>query len=209
MSTLRNPVGPKDRKVYIRRRLVVLAILLAIVAVIVLLIVKPGSSGGVQGAREVEVPSDLAETTGGAESGGDADAEVVACSSGQLVVEPLTDQADYAPGVFPELSMSIENTGDRPCSADLGTAAMEFTLTSGDDEVWRSTDCQVEAEHLMVELEPGKPLETEPLVWDRTRSSPETCEITRDPVSFDGSSYHLRVSAGGVQSDGTRQFLLY
>lgn len=210
MSTLRDPVGPKDRKVYIRRRLLVLAGLIAVIAVVVLVFVKPGSSGGVKDAPEVEVPSDLVTST---ENSGDSeqqgDGESSACAAGQLRVTPLTDKTDYAGGEQPLLSLSVENTGEEECSADLGTAGMELSVSSGDDQVWRSTDCQEGAESLAVILEPGKPLETEAIQWDRTRSSAETCDITRDSVAAGGASYHLRVSAAGVQGSGTAQFLLY
>lgn len=206
MSTLRDPVGPKDRKVYIRRRILVLAALLAVVAVVVLVFVKPGSNSDIQNAREVEVPSDLAEEE--ADSAG-ADGEPAACNPGQLQVTPMTDKGDYAEGELPQLSLSVENTGQEACSADLGTATMEFAVSSGDDQVWRSVDCQEDGDHRAVILDPGKPLETEALEWDRTRSSPETCDITRDPVAAGGASYHLRVTAAGVDGSGTAQFLLY
>lgn len=206
MSTLRDPVGPKDRKVYIRRRLIVLAALLAVIAVVVLIIVKPGSDSGAQNARDVEVPDDLAaieEELAGSES------DESECSAGQLAITPIADQESYAAGEQPELSLSVENTGDEPCAADLGTAGLIFEIASGDDEVWRSTDCQEEPESLAVVLEPGEPLTTETISWNRTRSSTETCDITRDPVAADGASYHLRASAGGVEGDETAQFLLY
>ena len=206
MSTLRNPVGPKDRKVYLRRRILVLAGLLAVIAVVVLVFVKPGGSGSAQDAREVEVPSDLAASE--SKKAAEED-EVPACNAAQLQVAPVTDKTDYAEGELPQFALTVQNTGQEACSADLGTAGMEFTVTSGDDQVWRSIDCQQNPEHLAVILEPGASLETEPVAWDRTRSSPETCEITRDPVAAGGASYHLRVAAAGVQGTGTAQFLLY
>ncbi|RGE20296.1 hypothetical protein [Leucobacter sp. wl10] len=210
MSTLKDPVGPKDRKVYIRRRLLVLAGFIAVVAVVVLVFVKPGSSGGVEDAREVEVPSDLPASPEPSDDSGSKDGGAVpACAAGQLAVTPVTDKTDYAEGELPLLSLSVENTGEQACSADLGTAGMEFSVSSGDDQVWRSTDCQKNAKSLAVVLDPGKPLETEGIKWDRTRSSPETCDITRDPVAAGGASYHLRVSAAGAQGTGTAQFLLY
>ncbi|MEJ6489085.1 hypothetical protein PQI23_05040 [Leucobacter sp. USCH14] len=214
MSTLKDPVGPKDRKVYVRRRLFVLLGLLAVIAVVVLIIVRPGSSGGVASAGQVEVPEDLVESpspaSDEAEGGaGGEEGEVAACAAGQLTVTPATDKGDYAAGELPQLSLSVENTGEEPCSADLGSANLQFVIASGDDEVWRSADCQENAEHLAVILEPGTPLETEAIAWDRTRSSPETCDISRDAVSAGGASYHLRTTAGGVQGTGTAQFLLY
>lgn len=206
MSTLRDPVGPKDRKVYIRRRLLVLAGLLAIIAVVVLVIVKPGSSGSAKNADEVEVPADLPST---APEGDEDPSKAPACDPGQLTVTAVADQDSYAEGELPKFSMRIENTGNEACAADLGTAGMKFEVSSGDDQVWRSEDCQKEPESLPVIVDPGKPLDTESVEWDRTRSSAETCDITRDAVASGGASYHLRVEAGGVPSTGTAQFLLY
>lgn len=183
-----------------------LAGLLAIAAVVVLIILKPGSSSGSQQETDVQVPGDVAEQDAAAEG---EEGDIPTCADGDLVVTPLADKSSYAEGEEPQLSLSVENTGDEECAADLGTAGMTFEVTSGDDEVWRSADCQEDAEHLNVTLEPGEPLETESIAWDRTRSSAETCDITRDPVPAEGSSYHLRVSAAGVDGDGTAQFLLY
>ena len=199
-------MGPKDRKVYLRRRLLVLAGLLAIIAVVVLIIIRPGSSGGAERASEVTVPADLVtdEPESGAEEG-----EIPACSPNQLVVTPIADKASYAEGELPKFSLAIENTGDEDCTADLGTAGMQFEVSSGSDQVWRSADCQENAENLAVALEAGQRLETEEISWDRTRSSAETCDITRDPVAADGASYHLQVGAAGVKGEGTAQFLLY
>lgn len=209
MSTLRDPVGPKDKKVYIRRRLLVLAGLLAVVAAIVLVLVKPGSSGGAASAREVQVPEDLA-TVEQQQAEEDADPEAVpACTDAQLQVTPITDRASYAATELPQLSLSVENVGDADCSADLGTAGMRFEITSGSDQVWRSTDCQQNPDHRAVLVQPGKPLTTEAIAWDRTRSSPESCEISRDTVGAGGATYHLRVEVGGVSGEGTAPFLLY
>lgn len=204
-------MGPKDRKVYVRRRLMVLMVLLAVIAVVVLIIVRPGSSGGVVDANQVEVPKDLVESPAPESDGPDGagDDAVASCSAGQFTVTPATDKGDYAAGELPQLSLSVENTGEEPCSADLGSANLQFVIVSGDDEVWRSADCQENAEHLAVILEPGTPLETEAIPWDRTRSSSETCDISRDPVAAGGASYHLRTAAAGTQGTGTAQFLLY
>ena len=211
MSTLKDPVGPKGRSVYMRRRLLVLLGLVAVIAVVVLIIVRPGSNSAPKDASQVEVPKDLAgadapDSGDTQQSDGD---EPAACAAGQLTVTPATDKGDYAAGELPQLSLSVENTGDKPCSADLGSADQQFVIASGDDEVWRSADCQKDPKHLAVILEPGKPLQTEAIPWDRTRSSAETCDITRDPVASEGASYHLRVTAAGVQGTGTAQFLLY
>ncbi|MBL3686060.1 hypothetical protein D3248_03700 [Leucobacter zeae] len=209
MSTLRDPVGRKDRKVYVRRRLVVLLVLIAVVGAVALIILKPGGQSAPKDAGQVEVPSDLATTDGDEDEAEAADGKPKACGAGQLEVVPLTDQDDYAEGELPKVSLSVENTGEQPCSADLGTASLIFEISSGSDQVWSSQHCQEDADHRAVLLDPGKPVETEGLEWDRTRSSPETCDISRDPVSAGGASYHLRAKAAGVQGSGTAQFLLF
>lgn len=192
---------------YIRRRIFVLLGLLAVVLAIVLIIVKPGSSGGAEFGQDVEVPKDLIETPTPTPT--DGKVETPACETGQLEVVAVTDQNSYGPDQFPLFSLTVQNTGKEACIADLGTAGMTFTVTTGSEQVWRSTDCQAEKTTLPVILEAGEKLETEQLPWDRTRSSAESCEITRDSVVAGGASYHLRVAIGGAESRRTSQFLLY
>ena len=204
-SVLRDPVGPEERSVYVRRRLIVLLGLVAVIAAIVLIIVRPGSSTP-NDTKDVKVPSDVAETP---KADPKKSGEPVACAQSALEVVPVTDQGSYGEGEYPQLSLTVKNTGKDACVADLGTAGMSFTVSSGSDDVWRSTDCQTGAESLPVVLKAGETLESEAIPWDRTRSSNETCEITRDPVVAGGASYHLSAGAGGAEGEETAQFLLY
>ncbi len=208
MSGWKAPLGPEKRAVYIRRRLLVLGGLLALIIFVVLVIVKPGSSGGAAAAPEVKLPDEIVA----ADKAQDKTVQSGAtppCPAGELSVTPITDRDSYAGGELPMLTLRIENTGATACEAQLGTADMVFTVTSGSDTVWSSTDCQVNPDARAVILEPKKPLETEAITWDRTRSSTETCDIERDPVTADGATYHLQVSAAGVPGTGTAPFLLY
>ncbi|MCB1274675.1 MAG: hypothetical protein KDB25_09845 [Leucobacter sp.] len=207
MSTWRDPVGPEGKNVYVRRRILVLVILLAIVAAVVLIIVKPGSSGGAATNPEVEIPAEVTAADQEAEEA--KDDEPKECAAKNLSVVAITDRESYAAGEKPKLSLSVTNVGKKACSADLGTAGMIFAITSGSDRVWVSTDCQEKPDHRPVLLKPGKPLKTETISWDRTRSSPESCDVPRDPVTAEGASYHLGVAVAGVESDTTKQFLLY
>lgn len=196
--------SPKDRSVYIKRRIMVLAILVGIIAVVVLVFVKPGSQGGAPDAQQVEVPKDLPKSKVKAE----AEGEPAACGPDQLVVTPVTDQPGYAEGEQPLLSLTVENIGAAPCVADLGTAGITFTISSGADEVWRSTDCQVDPTSLPIVLDEKKVETLEGVPWVRERSDPETCDIARDPVAAGGASYHLAATAAGVASTNTAQFIL-
>lgn len=208
MSGWREPVGPEKKSVYLRRRLLVLGGLVAVIVFIVLVIVKPGSSGGAAAPPDVKLPAEIVSADK-AQDKSVKTGELPPCAAGELVVTPLTDRDSYSDGELPQLSLRVENTGAAACEAQLGTGGMLFTLTSGSDVVWRSTDCQVRPDMRAVILEPKKPLETEAIAWDRTRSSTETCDVDRDPVGADGSTYHLQVSAAGVPGTGTASFLLY
>jgi len=85
-----------------------------------------------------------------------------------------------------------------------------FTVTSGTEVYWTSTDCQVDAIDAEVSLAPGTPISSSaPIVWDRTRSAPDTCEGPREAVPAGGASYHLTVSVDGFASAETKQFQLY
>lgn len=207
MAKLSEPVGPKSRAVYIRRRILVLLGLLAVVLAVVLIILKPGSSGGADYGKSVDVPKDLVETP--TTTPADSAKDTPACESGVLDVVAVTDRNAYGAGESPQFSLTVQNTGKAACIADLGTAGMSFTVTTGNEQVWRSTDCQTSRTNLPVILDAGEKLETDPVTWDRTRSSAESCDIARDKVVAGGASYHLGVAVGGAESKRTVQFLLY
>lgn len=201
--------GPLPKSVYVRRRIFVLVGLLAFIAAVLLIVWRPGIGDDRIRTNEVAVPDDLVtveEQQAADELGPD---ELPVCASGRLTVTPLTSASSYGPEDDPLLSLRIENTSEEECVAELGTAHLIFEITSGSDQIWRSTDCQVEADYRAIVLLPGEPEETEAISWNRERSSPETCDLPREKVGANGASYHLRVSAAGVASQGSAQFQLY
>lgn len=208
MSSLKEPVGPHDKRVYLRRRLIVLGGLLAIVVVVLLIVFRPGSSGGVERAQEVELPSDLT-VEGAKETEKKSDDEPPGCRKSDIAVTAVASKKAYSPGENPELWMTISNRGAKPCIIDLGTKEMVFEIKSGSELYWNSTDCQTAADSREVILEPENPLSTAPLVWDRTRSAPDTCGSERPPVPGGGAAYHLTASVNGIASADSWQFLLY
>ncbi|WGD36802.1 hypothetical protein [Lysinibacter sp. HNR] len=197
MSAIKNPVGPHSRRVYARRRLVALLGLIALIVVIILIVVRPGSGSeekpAVQGSAAPETP---------------AASEPVDCAAGNVVVTPQTDSTTYGVGALPQISLNVINNGSTPCTINAGTAAMVFTIKSGDETYWTSTDCQVGAVDNFVILEPGVSAPSEPFAWERVRSASDTCEGDRPAVPAGGASYHLSVSLGGIESTETAQFIL-
>lgn len=134
-----------------------------------------------------------------------------ACTAADLEVEPLTDADSYTSKQKPKLSIALTNKGDAGCTLNVGTSTQKFVISSGSDTWWRSTDCQSTPSDQVVLLGAGqRVVSAAPLVWDRTRSSVKTCTATdRAKAPGGGASYHLSVQIGGVESEGTAQFLLY
>lgn len=228
MTSNRPTSGRLPASVYRRRRLMVLLGLVAVIVAIVLVIVRPGASQGDEVSQtapptpSATVPaSDDPVADAPATDAPDADpiaseppaepaADGAPCAERQIIVEAITDKQVYAAGEQPNLSVTITNTGPNTCVLNVGTAAQVFTVTSGTETYWKSTDCQVDAVDAQVSLEPNTPVSSSaPIVWDRTRSNADTCGGERTPAPAAGASYHLAVAVSGFESDATKQFLLY
>lgn len=206
MSTIRNPVGPLPPQVYWRRRIMVGIVALAVLLIIVLIIVRPGSGE----PADQPTPSPTITETGvpGANGGEATDGEVAACSASQVTVTPVTDSNSYPADQQPLLSLTLLNTGTTACSIQAGSDVQSYVITSGDDRIWASTDCQEPGVAAEATLEPGEPLSTTPFAWSRTRSSADDCSAERDPVIAGGATYRLSVSVGEFESADDRPFIL-
>jgi len=204
MSTFRNPVGPQPSSTYWRRRLVVILGLVAVIVVIVLIAVRPGGTPAASTSDDKKTntaaPADAEKPA--------ADPETP-CAEGVVTVAAITDAGDYIASQQPLLSLSVTNTGTTACTFGVGADVQKYTITSGIEQIWTSTDCQAAATPESRVLEPGVALATTPFAWDRTRSDPATCDATDRPqVTAAGASYHLDVTINGVASAETKQFLL-
>lgn len=138
-------------------------------------------------------------------------AGAAACLPRDVTVKAATDKEAYATGQNPKLSIRLTNHGTTDCTLNVGTSTQVFTITSGSDTWWRSTDCQSKPSDMVVLLAAGQTVSSAaPLVWDRTRSAVGTCSDPHRPrAPGGGASYHLSVEVGGISSDDTAQILLY
>ncbi len=207
MSTFRNPVGPQPSRVYWRRRLLVGLTLLAIIVIVVLIVTKPGANPNPASRPDTTSSSPSGTPTPGSTNAGAGDA--VACDPAKVTVEASTDSTSYDAGVNPVLSFTLKSLMTEPCSIAAGSDVQEFRVTSGDELIWTSKDCQTDPVAATTVLAPGVPKAGPTLTWDRTRSSVDTCDSARDPVIAEGASYHLTVIVGTLTSTNDRQFLLY
>lgn len=220
--------------VYRRRRLVVLVALLAIAGLVWLLVAQPWrgsaeesdptgqrtSSQNTADSLPVPSPGQTPEPSGtgavegalveGATPTPGATPVAQECVASELTVEPVTSADTFTGDQKPQFSIELTNNGP-DCTLNVGTSAQSFTVTSGDDVWWRSTDCQSEPSDMIVLITAGQTVTSAaPLEWDRTRSAVGTCGDTTRPVApGGGASYHLSVEIGGIASTEPKQFLLY
>lgn len=209
-----------SRAVYRRRRLVFfggLILLAAAIGVGVWLLIaqpwadaaspEPTHTSGTPAPEESPTPEDTSPSPKPTES----DGAPASCRGTDILVEAVADADTYAADVLPKLSISLTNNGDSACTIDVGSATQTFTVTSGDDVWWRSTDCQKNPSSMVMTLKAGQNVTSaEPVTWDRTRSDVSTCDQENRPrAPGGGASYHVDVSIGGFTSVDSRQILLY
>jgi len=203
MSTFRNPVGPQPSSVYWRRRLIVGGGLLAVIIIILLIVFAP--KGGQKD------PSPKPSSSPSASSSALENLEPQPCNPESISLEAITDAGEYPATIQPQISMKITNLGAAACTINVGTDAQEYRITSGNDAIWNSRDCQTAPTPNEITLEPGvdKAQSTAPFAWDRTRSSATTCDTDRPEVAAGGGTYRLTVLLGDIESAEDRAFLLY
>jgi hypothetical protein len=219
--------APRRRRqspaVYRRRRLAAALLALLVIGLVVWLVAAPpwrtapssdtAPAPVTSAAVPSSAPSDAAPTEATAAPEPSPTASEASgpteCTPADITVEALSDKAEYAQGENPQLSIRLTNSGANPCTMNVGTSAQSFTVTSGSDVWWRSTDCQSEPSDMEVTLAAGQTVTSSaPLTWDRTRSSVGSCDSERPFAPGGGATYHLSVSIGGIPSTGTASFIL-
>ena len=124
-----------------------------------------------------------------------------ACAAGALELEPILDKSAYGPDDLPQLTMKITNVGSVDCLVNVGTSAQEYEISSGVDVWWRSNDCVVEPTDMWRKILAGQTEQTEtPVIWDRTRSYPDTCDAEERPSAPRGATYNLTVKLNDLAS---------
>ena len=213
----------RSAAVYRRRRLVVILGLILVVAAIGvgawLLIARPWAAADATtpqpSSSSSETPTapatDTTSPSPSATPSGEQTPAVVACEAKDIEVTAVTDAESYPSGALPKLSISLTNKGAKDCTMDVGSTTQVFTVSSGADVWLRSTDCQENPSSMIATLKAGTTVTSkDPVVWDRTRSSVETCDQeNRQRAPGGGASYHVEVSIGGFPSLSTAQILLY
>lgn len=196
------PAARADKSVYRRRRIIAFIVLAVTVGLVWVLI-----SSAISFVNGIFNGNPAASGTGVVAEG--------ACASGTIKLEPLvTDstgavQSAFDSGINPFIGYKITNTGDRDCNFDLGAKETYFKITSGDETIWNSVNCdRTGLQTAPMSLKAGES-KTSPLSsWARVISSSTGCGAEQTPVTAGGASYHLEVEVGQAVSKDSVQFIL-
>lgn len=150
-----------SKVIYRRRRLAALLALLLLIGVI---------WGGIALLRGGGSPASSASSS--ASSSGDA--KVPECSQGVLSVSVSTDASRYSLTDHPVLTMSVKNTSDADCRANVGTSQQQFVVGSGDQSLWFSRPCITNSSDAVRTLRAGQTLRGK-VSWDGTTNTAQSC----------------------------------
>ncbi|MDR1768798.1 MAG: hypothetical protein LBR32_10305 [Propionibacteriaceae bacterium] len=160
MGSVLRPVGQQPAAVYWRRRLLVLAVLLAIVAGAVWGFVScaAGADGGAVEALTSPVASPTASSAGPA-----------ACNPANIDLSVVGFQRVKTTDkqVF---QVTATNSGPHICVLEIKPAWLVLTVTSGNDRIWSTQDCDKNVESASATLLPGASWEGS-VDWTMRRSS--------------------------------------
>lgn len=196
------PQGRPDRSVYRKRRIIALVVLLATIGLLGALVVSlvnivqgffagnPAASGTGVVAEGACDPKDIT-----------------------LVAKVMDNQGvereSFDSGINPFLGYDITNIGSKDCLVDLGPKETYFKITSGDETIWNSVDCDRSGlTTAPITLRAGETKVSPPGEWFRVSSSSTGCGAEQTPVITGGASYHLSAEVGGLVSKKTSQFIL-
>ena len=121
------------------------------------------------------------------------------CDEAGIKVAAATDKEAYGPEESPVLTLRVTNTGKAPCDINVGTSQMEYQITSGDDVIFNSRDCQLDSTDLVKNLKPGAS-ETANFLWKVKRSAPECSKVAAEP-GRGGATYALVATMGKWSSE--------
>lgn len=183
MALTWRPLGPEPAQTYWQRRALVLGVVLALLLAVALAVTRgadpdsdrlasatpSGSPALPSGEPSPAPPPTGAPAPSAAPSGSPSALEP--CVPPALQVVTASDAESYPVAGRPVLELRTTNTGPSPCQLDLGAAAVELLVFSGEDRIWSSDDCGSGGPAKLTTLQPGKPVSTR-VTWTGRRSLP-------------------------------------
>jgi hypothetical protein len=114
-------------------------------------------------------------------------------------VTATTNAKSYAGAERPVLVLTVRNIARVACTRDLGQAARELRVLSGNDRVWSSDDCAPGGGSEPTVLDPDE-AKTFTVAWARRRSA-EGCPANRPAVG--PGTYRVVGRLGDIVVAGT------
>jgi len=200
-EALLHPRGPLPPAVYWRRRLVTFGV---VVLVLFLVARSCGGDGASPRAGVSPSPSRSASPTTPAPSRSagaspTASAAIGPCKPADLLLSAKADAQTYPAGRRPVLTIGVQNKGRVACTRDVGQAAREIIVKSGNDRVWSSDDCSPGGGPTVATLQPGAAPTSFTVTWSRTRSAPGCPAGRRDAPA---GTYKVFGRFGDLTSEG-------
>lgn len=200
---------PTQRQIYRRRRTLLLISIVLFGAIAWLVISAAFQSTGSLQPKPTESNSPQG-------SGQLPPEDYVECDPSQIELLARVGNVDgpresFDSAALPLLWYEIVSNATQPCTFNVGTSVTFFTITSGEETIWSSRQCNRSADtDLIALLEPGVSKRAQASEWQRVRSSQSGgCGAGQPEVVAGGASYHLRVEVNGLISQNRQQFLLY
>lgn len=196
-------------EVYRRRRIAALIALLVVIG-LVWAGVNAISSwiAGPSSTSEMTAP-DAATDSGVVVESGEA------CPPGTVAVEARVGNSDgeemssFGADETPHIWFTLTNTNSVDCTFNAGAKVQYFTIQSGDQDIWSSTQCSREGlEDSNIVLASAETISSAPSPWEKVFSSETGCGSDQAPVITGGASYHLKVEVNGELSSNSQQFVL-
>lgn len=119
------------------------------------------------------------------------------CRSDDIVVVAETEKGSYGAEENPVLVMRIENKGKVPCGLNVGTSVQEFTVMSGADRIFSTSDCRADAQDYLLTIAAGA-AESAKFTWMRDRSAPGCGSVAAKPRP---GTYVFTAKLGDVSSN--------
>jgi len=191
-----------------------------VIIAVVLIIVRPGSAAPaptptpVISATATKAPT-AAPTAAPTPTATTIDvSKLPACDAASMEVKAFVDGStaqSYGSTAKPALTLSVTNNGATECYFNVGTDSQVFTITSGSETYWKSSDCQTGATQTLAIFKPGQTLTSNPITWNRVLSPSRaggTCDAKSPAAPAKGASYFLSTTVGGVDSSNRAQIIL-
>lgn len=215
VDTIKKPVGPEPEAVYWRRRIILIAAVLGVVALLAWLWPSGGQSEpaalpSTSASPSKSASSASASASPSASASGEASpseagetspaGDAQQCRGSDLDVTVSVETPAPTAGSEVVFVMSVANTGDSPCTQDVGAAATTFTVTSGGFRVWSSDDCNPGGSEQLEVIPPGQAFAVQ-AVWPTIITTPG-CPTTDNPAR--PGSYDVTATDAGITSAATR-----